>query len=127
MAEFKAALRNLPDELSGEGGDIVLRRADEAAQDIRSAYPEVTGNLKSHVVIKVIPSPAGASAVVKSTAKHAFLYENGSQARHTDIGANRGAMPPAHIFIPMMVRKRLAMVGDLTALLKRAGLEVRHG
>jgi hypothetical protein len=35
-----------------------------------------------------------AGAIVINRAKHAAIFENGTQARHTAIGANRGSMPP---------------------------------
>jgi hypothetical protein len=61
---------------------------------------------------------------VKSTAKHAALFEIGTQARHTNIGANRGSMPPGKIFVPVVVRKRRAMYERLKELLVRHGAKV---
>lgn len=122
--EFRQALRDLPREMAQEASDIVTGAAEQAKSEIVAAYPEVTGNLKRGVTVKSEQSAFGASAVVKSNARHAHLYEYGSQVRHTDIGANRGAMPARPTFVPIVVRKRKAMVQSLIGLLKRVGFTV---
>lgn len=129
MEEFKAALRQLPVELSRDGGDIVVRRSQEALDEIVEQYQNHShsGNLASHVRLEVQQQSAGARAVLKSTAKHAVIFENGTQVRKNAAGKNLGAMPPAHIFVPTARRKRAEMVEDLVDLLKRAGLEVSLG
>jgi hypothetical protein len=125
LAELRAQLRSLPRELAGEASDIVTGAADGAKSDIVAAYPERTGNLRDHVIVSKAPAGIyGAGAVVKSTAKHAWMFENGTQARHTALGANRGSMPPGHVFIPAVIRRRRAMYADLKALLVRHGLRV---
>ena len=128
MAEFREALRNLPEHLKDEAGGIVAEAANDAAMEIIADYPEVSGNLKGGV--KVTPMSAGkfgAGYVVKSAAPHAFIWENGTQARHTDLGYNRGAMPPGHVFIPICIRKRREMNQELVALLEREGFTVLGG
>jgi hypothetical protein len=65
-----------------------------------------------------------AGAIVKNTAKHAWIFENGTQARHNDLGANRGSMPPGHVFIPAVIKRRRIMYQQLRALLERHGLKV---
>lgn len=129
MEEFKAALRELPEELSGEGGDIVVSHAETAGDDVRAHYEAaaVTGNLAKHVRVEVLSRSAGAEAVVKSTAKHAHIYENGTQIRKNKAGKNLGAMPPANVFVPTMIRERKAMVEDLKHLMRTKGLEVTGG
>lgn len=130
MEEFKAALRQLPEELTGEGGDIVIAHAETAGDDVRSAYAAAagTGNLAKNVrVIVRDAGRAGVVAEVKSTAKHAFIYENGTQIRKNKAGKNLGAMPPGNIFVPTMIRERKAMVEDLKDLMETKGLEVSGG
>lgn len=127
MAELRAELRNLPAELTAEASGIVDGAADSAAGEIRAAYEEhrVSGNLARGV--RVTRQDAGkwaAGAIVKSTAPHSHLFEYGSQARHTDIGANRGSMPPRPTFVPIVMRKRREMYGKLKAMLVRHGLQV---
>lgn len=127
--ELKQQLRNLPTHLAEEAAGIVVAHAQTAAGNIRAAYPEgPTGNLKRGVKVDQVEvggrTNAGARARVRSTARHAFIYENGTQARHTDEGWNRGAMPPGNVFIPAVVRERRAMVNDLIAMVQREGLTV---
>lgn len=131
LEELKAALRVLPAELAGEAGAIVTNAAVAAQRDIIAAYPEVTGNLKGHVILApgTMPSAYGAAVQVKSTAKHAYLYEVGTAARQTDLGYNRGAFPlaqpPGRVFIPIVMRHRRVMHEALADLIARQGLEVR--
>lgn len=129
MEEFKAALRELPDKLSKPGGDIVIAKAEEAAEDVRAHYAAaaVTGNLEKHVRVEVLSRDAGAAAVVKSTAKHAYIYEHGTQIRKNKAGKYLGAMPPANVFVPTMIRARGDMVEELKDLMRDNGLEVRGG
>ena len=126
LAELKAALRNLPKELQAESSAIVYANADKARDELRAEYAKHTrtGNLANHVTVSKRPGQFGAAALVKNTAKHAHLFENGTQARHTDIGANRGAMPAGHVFVPIMIRRRRVMYEVLKELLVKHGLIV---
>lgn len=129
LAELRAALRTLPKALTGEASHIVEGTANGAAATVKGNYVRAkTGNLVDGVVVE--HQSAGqfaAAAVVKSKAKHAFLYENGSQVRHTAKGAHRGVMPaapPGRAFIPVMIKARRQMYLKLADLLKRHGLQV---
>jgi hypothetical protein len=123
LAELRDELRRLPAELAGEASAIVIGAAEGAKADMH--YPRRTGNLADHLYVTKAPAGIyGAGAVVKNTAKHAWLFENGTQARHTAIGANRGSMPPGHVFLPAVIRRRRAMYDQLKALLVRHGLVV---
>lgn len=122
LAELKAALRSLPNDLRDESAEIVYANADAARNEIISAYPSRTGNLKNHVYVTKVPGQFGSRAIVKNTAKHAWLFENGTQARHTDIGANRGTMPAGHVFVPIVIRRRRIMYEILKDLLVKHGL-----
>lgn len=129
LEEFKAALSRLPQELSGEGQAIVYGAADEAAAEIIAKYPARTGNLRKGVKVTRSASAFATTAVVKNTAPHAFIFENGTEARHyfTDPGGVRkevGKMPPGHVFVPIVIRKRREMYEQLKALLVKAGLSV---
>lgn len=124
LAELKAALKALPTELRDESAAIVYANADEARNEIIAAYPKHTGNLKNHVYVQRKPGQFGAAAIVKNTAKHAWIFENGTQARHTDIGANRGSMPAGHVFVPAVIRRRRIMYDVLKDLLVKHGLIV---
>lgn len=126
--ELRRQLQELTPHLAEEAGQIVTSHAEQAATTIRVAYHEhrKTGNLERGVKVdQAHHSGAGAVARVRSTARHASIFEYGTQARHTDIGANRGAMPPAHVFVPAVVKERRAMVTDLIHLVESQGLTVK--
>lgn len=124
LDELKAALRELPAHLASEAQDIVFGAADAAAAEIVAAYPSRTGNLRKGVSVKRQTSVFSTTATVINKATHAFIFENGTQARHNKIGANRGSMPPGHVFVPRVVRHRRAMYEGLKDLLEREGLMV---
>lgn len=125
LEDLIASLRTLPEDLANEAGAIVLDRAERAKQDIETSYPDRTGDLRKGMqVTRANAGKYGAGVYVKNTSKLAYIYENGTQARHTSLGANRGSMPPGHVFIPVMIRQRLAMYGDLADLMTRHGLAV---
>lgn len=125
LDELKASLRRLPFDLRDEASLTVEIAAEDAAEVIRSKYPRRTGNLAEHVEVQIVQgSRAFAGAIIKNTAKHSFIFENGTQARHTDIGANRGSMPPGHVFIPAVIRARRTMYERLRDMLRRKGLKV---
>lgn len=130
LPDFKAALRNLPDALTAEANDIVSAAAFEAKGQIQSAYPEgPTGNLRTGVTLNWNRSRATTTAIVRSRAKHAHLYEFGTRTRRTHRGANRGAMPeapPQQRMIPIAMRVRRKMLQALIAMVERAGLTVRR-
>lgn len=129
LSEFKADLRNLPDELADEAGAIVLSHANEAERLIQGAYPlGPTGNLKRGVRMNMEHSGrAGAAAIVRSTAKHSHIFERGTRQRRTDAGANRGRMPeaqPNQQMIPIVVRVRRRMNQQLIHMVQKHGLTV---
>lgn len=125
VTELREQLRNLPAKLAAEAGWIVREAGGSAGAAIIDAYPVgPTGNLRKGVTVKTHRGPAGTAVIVRSIAPHAWLFENGSQARHTDLGVNRGAMPPGHVVIPIAIRVRRKMVADLIALVERQGLTV---
>ena len=124
LKELRAALRNLPADLKKDAGPIVERAVDGAADEIRSAYAKKRGNLQRGVKVQKQLSEFGVGAILRSTAPHANLYEVGSQARHTELGAFRGSMPARPTFIPIVVRKRREMWDDLRDLVESQGLTV---
>jgi hypothetical protein len=137
LAELRAALKNLPAELTGNAAGIVRTAAATAAADIRAAYPEgETGNLRKGV--RVSDKGGGVHtvrSVVRSTAPHAFLYEYGTQTRQTKAGAGRGWMfkkfglgprVGANVFVPIVERTRRQMFEALLPVLEKSGLDVRR-
>lgn len=125
LDDLKAALRALPSELAGDASGIVMGAANGAESDVESAYPERTGNLKKGLKVETVSAgPYGAGARLINRSPHAYIFENGTQARHTDIGANRGSMPPGNVFIPAVIRRRRSMYERLKGLLESKGLQV---
>jgi hypothetical protein len=124
MAEFRAELSRLAETLRAQGEIIVREAAEQAAAEIRAAYPRKTGNLKAGVkVAKGNGGRFGTVYVVRNVAPHAFIYENGTMVRRSAFG-NRGAMPPGHVFVPIIARRRRRMDLDLIAMVNNTGLVV---
>lgn len=120
--EFREWLQSLPLEAGNEAAKIVQAEANAATFQIRSRYPARTGNLRDKVTLTRRVSRQGIiSYVVKNTARHAAIFEFGTQARHTRIGANRGSMPPGHVFLPIIAQRRRTMYLLLKDLLVRFG------
>lgn len=127
LEELKAELRRLPEDLTGEAGHIVEGAANGAVVDIKQGYQahSRSGNLVDHVFVSRFEGGKfSVGYIVKNTAPHAWIFENGTQARHTELGEFRGAMPPGRVFIPAAIRARRKMYDALKAMIARHGLEV---
>jgi bacteriophage HK97-gp10 putative tail-component len=129
LQEFRADLKNMPEHLADEAGSIVMASAQQAAQDVQGAYPQgPTGKLKRGVTARLDNrGRAGASALVKSGARHSHLFEKGTGPRKNANGANRGRMPEAPAsqqMIPIVIRARRQMVLKLIQMLQAEGLTV---
>jgi hypothetical protein len=129
LQELREQLRNLPDDLTGEGKDIVLSHGDRAVAAIVAGYPEVSGNLKQGVSVRTLTGTGRfyAGVEVRSRSAHATLYEFGTAGERSFNGENRGQMPPAppdRAAGPKIGHERRDMQGDLRDLLTRAGLDV---
>lgn len=125
LTELRAAIAALPAELTGEAEKIVTGHANAAGVAIRSGYGFKTGTLRRGVTVEVKATKTLAvNARIASTAPHAWIFENGTEARKTKHGWNRGRMAPGRVFIPAMIRYRQRLYTDLAALLERHGLRV---
>jgi len=134
LDELKAALRTLPAELAAEAAGIVTGAAERAKQDIASSYPERTGNLRKSLTLSRGSKVGrfGTSRILKNNSKIAWIYDNGSQARHYitkagkkhETGKMWGQRPPTHLFVGTVIRQRRAMYERLKELLTRHGLQV---
>lgn len=129
LNELRAALRELPQDLTSEASVIVLSNAREAQRGTQDGYPEgPTGNLIRGVTMEADHSGRlGVVATVRSRARHSHIFERGSVVRRTRTGANRGAMPEApeaQRMIPRVMRRRRIMVEALKALVRKAGFVV---
>lgn len=129
MDELKRQLRQMPKDLTGEASEIVVKSANDAAEELRANYPDVTGNLRKGVKVSTeAVGQFGAGAVVKNTSPHAWLYDRGSQARHWVSGKSTGKMwgktHPRHLFVRTAIKHRRKMYSKLKALLVSKGLIV---
>ena len=106
MAALIEGLQRMPTALEHEASAAVTDAADTMYAEVINEYAEVTGNLKQHV--RVIRDNAFRNTV-KSTAKHAHIYERGSVERHHATGKSVGSMPKANVFIPAAIKARHAM------------------
>jgi hypothetical protein len=135
--ELLALLRTLPAELAEAAAWYVQDAAAQAESEVRAVYQahRVTGNLADKLTHDSTASAFGSAVRVSNTAKHAWIFENGSQARHyTTKGGKRhdtGAMwgqtpqPPGHVFVRTMQKHRRQMYERLSEMVERQGLEVR--
>jgi hypothetical protein len=128
LQELRDALKELPDVLVEQATTKVTTAADDAAAEVIAAYPEVTGNLKAHVKVDGTPnSRGGVYRRVRSTARHAHLYEFGHMTRQPTIaGKTRRKIAGANVFIPIMKKRRARMYEDLIDVVESQGLDVRR-
>jgi hypothetical protein len=122
LDELMTALKNLPEHLAEEATTIVASAAQDVEATTEAAY---VGSLQRGVKIteKAI-GRYGVAYQVRSMSWLAWIYENGSVARHTVNGVSRGAMPPKHVLIPAAERRRPQMYRELKDMLVREGLVV---
>jgi hypothetical protein len=104
-----------------------VQAAHLAKAELLDMYPDHTGNLKKNVRVEAVAatSQCAARMRVKNTAKHAWIFENGTKPRQTKRKANRGVMPKGNVFIPTMIYRREQLQKELIAIVQRAGFEVR--
>jgi hypothetical protein len=144
LTELRAALKALPPELVRESGVIVHAQAEAAAREIAGAYPVHTGNLRDHLRVEIHGDAVSASAKIRNTAKHAWIFERGTDQRrwrngsttapfrkkgtapvpNWGAGKNTGRMPVGRVFIPIAMQRRRIMLAALIDLVERSGLHV---
>lgn len=124
--EFVKELRAEPRSLAQASAPLVLRAADQAADEIRNAYPIGPprkqnnfhpGNLKAGVRVRPTKGdPAVSSGVLVSSAHHAHLYEYG-----THVAEGKPT------FWPIANRYQQQLKADLIALVESRGYTVTGG
>lgn len=136
LDELRELLRALPEELREEGEGIVLDAASGAKDDIYAAYPVWTGNLRNGLQMRSLDGSddfffrtgsklLGAGAILFNNAKHAYIFEHGTAARHSGIRST-GIMPAGNVFIPRVIKWRNRMYDALARMLEGHGFEVRR-
>lgn len=133
LAALKAELDALPTNLTGEADKIVEGNANGAVLDLKRGYGDhiFTGKLLKMVTsAKVATGPFGVAVKVRSNSPLAWLFDNGSQARHKRSGASTGRMwgktPPTHLFVRTLIKARQELTTKLSDLLIRNGISVRN-
>jgi hypothetical protein len=128
MDHLQRALHHLPEELTEDARRIVTGLAHSAAQEIRASYAiGPTGRLKAGVGVVEPSSVYQAIAIVRSRARHARIYEQGTEPRQHKSGKKVGRMPAANVLIPIAIRSRLRMNERLIRLVESTGLfEIPH-
>ena len=131
LAQLQKDLLNLPTDLQAEAGHIVEAHANAAAARIKDTYSQhwITGELTKKVTVDFdLTTGVAASAVLKNTSKLAYIFENGTEARHyvTVNGKQHltGAMPGFHVLVPRVMQERRNMQIDLAAMVASHGLTV---
>ena len=125
--ELRDALRRLPEELTGEGGAIIRDAATAAHDDVDTVFNahEVTGTLERRLeLVEVAGGRFGSILKVVDRAKHAWMFEYGTVARHWRNGKLTGTMPAANVFVKAMIHRRESMWDRLRRLVEDHGLKV---
>lgn len=127
LAELIEALRQLPENLVIEATPIIMAAADATYSTVEADYRNsvLSGRLERGLKKEVRSiGRFGVSVTVRNTAPIAWMYENGTQARHTHAGRFRGVMPPKHLFVSTSERNRAAMYAELRTMLTAFGFLV---
>jgi hypothetical protein len=136
LDELMLGLVALPDQLVGEATAILRAAADGMMAEAAAAYPVRTGNLRWGLKkTELSLGRYGVAYQVANTAPHAWIFENGTEARHVAVlppwpaanfGPDRGRMPPGHVFIPAAERHRAQMYRNLSAMVERESQRAAH-
>jgi len=126
LNELREALANLPDHLAVEAAAIIEETTASAEAEAASGYAgsQRAAKMARKLRHTVVRDGVSITGEVRNSSKLAYIFENGTQARHTDFGVDRGSIPPAHVFIPTMQRWRNRMYERLKDMMVREGLLV---
>ena len=125
LTELIEQFRTLAEDLTRAATPDVEGAAHEAMATIKAGYPVRTGDLRDHLAVIVSEDDTRVHATVINTSPHAVMFERGTQARHTALGAYRGSTPPNPIFSATMVRTRRSLYAQtIPRVLAVFGLKV---
>lgn len=119
LDELKKAIAGFGAECTEEAQALAERSANDARDQIRSAYPQgPTGNLKRGVrIVRAKGEGHRALGIVKSTAPHAHLYEYGSRRQ-----------PARPVVGEVASRVRRQFHRDLITMVERVtGMQIQGG
>lgn len=114
LTELQQQLATLPAELQSQAAPILAAAAQRAVDEVKAAYPMITGALKAGVtVIARVPRGVAALFTVRSAAPYAHIYEFGGARQR-----------PRATFLPITGRDRRAATAAVVGLVTAAGLTV---
>jgi hypothetical protein len=104
----------LPREISSAAAPVTKAGAERARDQVRRAYPRITGRLQDGVVVTTDANTEAVIAYdVESTAPYAMHYE---------FGTHRQRARPT--FVPITNRERRAHVKAVVGIVRTAGVTV---
>jgi len=125
IAELVQQFKGLAFDLTAASEPDVIAVANAAKNIIYNGYPRRTGNLRKGLSVVISRQGTRTRATIRNSAPHALLFERGTQARHTKLGADRGSMPPNHIFTATVERaQRELLNGPLPKVIEQFGMKV---
>ena len=133
LAEYREELRQMPEACVGEARHIIEGGVNGAYTTISAVYGahRVTGTLQKRLTISPLKVDGQFSTGLKLTSGSplAWLFDNGSQARHYvtkggkdhKTGAMWGKTPPTHIFTRTVAKGKRAVVDRIKTMMLRRG------
>jgi hypothetical protein len=113
-----------PDTLMHDAEAIVTEHVEGAKAAIAAAYPLEAAALAARLESTIQPDGYRILAKVRNAHPLAWIYDHGTMARHVETGANRGAEPPKHIFVPLAYDWARRQYDALKAMLQGMGFIV---
>jgi hypothetical protein len=124
LTEYRAALEALPETCTTEASHIVEGAANAAYVAVGTVYGShtFTGTLAKRLKLTPLNEQKYVTGMkLTSGSPLAWLFDNGTQARHTKFGANRGRMPPTHTFSGAVGKEKRRAAQQLREMLERQG------
>jgi hypothetical protein len=129
LKEFREELRQLPEELRGQAAKVVEGEVNAAYVTVKRVYEahRFTGHLSRQLAIQPLKRSGQliTGLVLKSGSPLAWLFDNGTQARHyiTVHGKTHltGRMPGFHVFGRTVAFTRRKIRTLLIDMVKRHG------
>lgn len=127
LEEFRAQLRQVPTACTNEAARIVEGGVNSAYVTISAVYGRhrYTGTLQDRLTIQPLRQKGELTTglVLKSGSPLAWIFDNGTQARHWKSGKSTGAMwgktPPTHIFLKTIIKTRREITDKLHGMVHR--------
>jgi hypothetical protein len=130
LSEYLAELHKLPEDCRAETSKLIEGGVNSAYVTIASVYNahQHTGTLAKR--LKITPYK-GSGVQLTSGSPIAWLFDNGSKARHWASGKSTGAMwgntAPTHIFKKTIGRLRRRLLNQYREMLLRRGASTVTG